>query len=274
MDGGKPRPYSPRPQPYIPYGTTSQPPNGAPTQDQNAHSPGQLGLISGDTDGLVTIWNLGDETPPTVLHGHNWIVIGVGWSPNGRYLSSCEVNAVLTLWDPISHACIHRFENPRVPLLSMAWSPNGSHLACGTYGQGIQMWDATTRSLRFIGQTLQTAFYSVAWSPNSTQLASGGEDGYVYLWAGADGTGQEQVGTGREQAPPLQAPVQSPPPTKLLGHQGRVMSAVWSPDGMWLVAGGGSKGREQLSMWNVKTGERVQAFDGHPGMIYALAWCP
>ena len=227
-------------------------------------SPDGRHLVSGETDGPVTIWNLGDETPRRVLREHNWIVMGVGWSPDGRYLSSCGVDGVLCLWNPASHNLVQRFENSRVVLLSMAWSPNGSHLACGTYGQGIQLWDATMRSLRFIGQTLQTAFYSVAWSPNGMQLASGGEDGCVYLWESAASTGQEQVEAEK---------VQTPPPTKLLGHQGRIMSVVWSPDGTWLAASGGSKGNEQLSMWNAKSGERVQVFEGHPGMICALAWC-
>ncbi len=222
-----------------------------------AWSPNSTYLVSGDTDGLVTIWDMRDGMLPAILRGHSWIVSGVGWSPDGKYLSSCGLDGGLCLWDPISRTSIQRFEDPKVVLLSMAWSPDGSLLACGTYRRGIQVWDVTTRSLRFVGQTLPTAFHHVAWSPNGTQLVGGGDDGCVYLWENADRAGQAR----------------GVAPTKLLGHQGKIRSVGWSPDGRFVVSSGGSGECGELFVWDVKTGEQVQTFTGRFGIVYALAWC-
>jgi WD40 repeat protein len=225
-------------------------------------SPDGTHLVSGGTNGQVTLWDIRGATPPRVLYSHTWIVEGVGWSPDGQYLSSCGMDGVLCLWDPTSHTLVHRFENSRVVLLGMAWSPNGNQLACGTYGRGIQVWDVTTRSLRFIGQTHPTAFWGVAWSPNGTQLVGGGNDGCVYLWECADGSGQ----------------VQDAVPLKLSGHQNRVMGVAWSPDGKWLASGSGNRSNGELFLWDIQSVGAVacpcpvQTFEGHPGMVYALAW--
>jgi WD40 repeat protein len=220
-------------------------------------SPDSTQLVSGDTDGLVTIWDMRDGMLPRVLPGHSWIVSGVGWSPDGKYLSSCGLNALLYLWDPTTRTLVQRFEDSKVVLLSLAWSPDGSLLACGTYQRGIQVCNVDKRSFQFIGQEHLNEFYRVAWSPNGTQLVGVGDDGCVYLWENADRAGQAQGAAS----------------TKLLGHQGKIRSVGWSPDGRFVASGGGSGECGELFVWDVRTGERVQTFAGRFGIVYALTWC-
>src|SRR5262249_39966957 len=46
----------------------------------------------------------------------------------------------------------------------------------------------------------------------------------------------------------------------------------WSPNGTRLASGGnGSEGGE-LFVWDAQRGERLRAFAGHPGIVYAVAW--
>ncbi len=221
-------------------------------------SPDGTHLVSGGMDGHVTLWDIGGATPSRVLYNHTWIVEGVGWSPDGRYLSSCGIDGALCLWDLTSHTLVQRFENPGVLLLGMAWSPDGSQLAYGTYARGIQVCNMITSKILFFGREYPTTFWGIAWSPNGTQLAGGGDDGCVHLWECADGC---------EQA-------QNTVPLKLPGHQARVMGLAWSPDGKRLASGSGNRSSGELFLWDTKTAERIQTFEGHPGMIYALAWCP
>jgi WD40 repeat protein len=157
---------------------------------------------------------------------------------------------------------VQRFENARLLLLSMAWSPNGKQLACGTYGQGIQVWDATTRSLYFAGQTDSVAFWCVDWSPNGTQLVGGGHDGCLYLWKCGERSEQAQD-TGQALGTV---------PTRLPGHHSRITSVAWSPNGKWLASGSGTSSNGELFVWDVERAVRVQTLEGHPSMVYALAW--
>ncbi len=231
-------------------------------------SPDGTHLLSGGTDAQVTIWDLDGGTPPRILYGHDWVVSGVGWSPNGRFLASSGWDAVMCLWDPTSLARIQKFGDSSAILLGMAWSPDGSLLASGTYLRGMQVWDVTTGRIRWTGLPYLISFCRVAWSPDSMWLASGGDDGIVYLWEGANGTEQEQGKEARKRTRPFPTPM----PTRLSGHHGRVMSVAWNPDGKQLASGSGSGGNGELFVWDVKTGERVRTFAGHPGMVSALAW--
>jgi WD40 repeat protein len=232
-------------------------------------SPDGTHLISGGTDGLVTIWDVSGETPPRVLHGHTWVVSGVRWSPNGRYLSSCGWDMVARLWNQTTYACVHMFEDSSTILDSVAWSPDGSLLACGTYQRGVLVWDVAARNLRWVGQIHQTISH-VAWSPNGTRLVGAGSDGNIYLWEGADGTGQAQAGRDLPTADPLRSVVPLRISTSLEAHQGRITSVVWSPDGTQLASSGDSRGSGELFVWDAKTGERVRTFAG--SAISALAW--
>jgi WD40 repeat protein/transcriptional regulator with XRE-family HTH domain len=228
-----------------------------------AWSPDGTHLISGDTNGQVTIWDLSSAMPSKVLYSHTWIVEAVGWSPDGQYFASCGLDGLLCLWNPTSHTLVQKFENSRLLLLSMAWSPNGKQLACGTYGQGIQVWDVTTRSHHFVGQTHPVAFWCIDWSPNGTQLVGGGHDGCLYLWKCTDRSEQAQ-GT---------APATTPQePTRLPGHHSRITSVAWSPNGKWLASSSGTSSNGELFVWDVEHAVRVQTLEGHPSMVYALAW--
>src|SRR5436305_7669271 len=106
--------------------------------------------------------------PPRELQGHDGVVCGVGWSPDGRFLASGGWDAVRRLWDTTLGACVQI--DLSAMLEDMAWSPDGSLLACGTYLRGVQVWDMTARSLRWFEWTHLIAFTSVAWSPDGTQL--------------------------------------------------------------------------------------------------------
>jgi WD40 repeat protein len=50
------------------------------------------------------------------------------------------------------------------------------------------------------------------------------------------------------------------------------MGLAWSPDGKWLASGSGNSSSGELFLWDVERAVRIQTFEGHPGMVYALAW--
>jgi WD40 repeat protein len=176
-------------------------------------------------------------------------VWGVGWSPDGRFVASCGLDAVMRLWNPTSGACVQSIQDLST-LLSMAWSPDGSLIAVGTFQQGMYVWNAREGRRHWVGEPDQNTFLSAAWSPDGSLLAGGCDDGSVYLWKSADGTRHK----------------------RLLGHHGNVTSLAWSPDGTKLASGSGDSGNGELFVWDVGSSECMRSFAGHPDVVYAVAW--
>jgi WD40 repeat protein len=51
-------------------------------------------------------------------------------------------------------------------------------------------------------------------------------------------------------------------------------SLAWSPDDTRLASGSGSREGGELFVWDARSGERVHALAGHPGVVSALTWAP
>jgi WD40 repeat protein len=53
-----------------------------------------------------------------------------------------------------------------------------------------------------------------------------------------------------------------------------VASVAWSPDGMWLVSGGGFGDSGELFVWDVQSGKPMHTFAEQRGVVSAVAWDP
>jgi WD40 repeat protein len=67
---------------------------------------------------------------------------------------------------------------------------------------------------------------------------------------------------------------------KLQGHNGRIMSVDWSPDGTRLVSAGGGRDGGELFVWDLDNqrvgpcGKLIQTLMGHPDSVFAVVWSP
>ncbi len=84
---------------------------------------------------------------------------------------------------------------------------------------------------------------------NKIRIVSGGDDGTVRLW----------TLDGKPAAQPFK------------GHDGRVYSVAFAPDGTRIVSGG-SDGTVRL--WTLDGKPAAQPFKGHDGMVYSVAFAP
>jgi WD40 repeat protein len=55
-------------------------------------------------------------------------------------------------------------------------------------------------------------------------------------------------------------------------HSAKVATVAWSPDGTWLVSGGGGRSSGELFLWQTGNGKRMRTFEGQPHEVSAVVW--
>lgn len=232
--------------------------------------------------------------------GHSGPVIGVAWSPNGKWLVSCGNDGTVQEWDAQSGAV--RW-NVRVDsfAFAVAWSPNGAKIAAGGGSGSVFILDATTGHTLATYQGHITFIEGLAWSPDSKYVASGSQDDTVKVWNIQTGKAIVTY-SGHNEA--VNRVAWSPDGTRIASashdgtvqvweaktgkqlltykdHAAPVWEVAWSPDGKYIVSGTGAAGNfapvtsnNSVKVWNATTGQTLLTYNKHSGQVYALAWSP
>jgi WD40 repeat protein len=273
-----------------------------------AFSPDGTRLVSSSWDGTVRIWDVATGRPigPTIGDRASGQVESVAFSPDGLLIASGGGSKEISLWDSATG------ERVGLPLVghtnavkTLAFNQHGV-LASGSDDRTVILWDVASRKLLsppLRGHT--KGVYSVSFSPDGATLASGGGDGDIRLWeigrsnrlgrplpgtaasVGAlafspDGQKLASGGCGRPrgQYGDCEGEIHlwsladtEPLDFALVGHTGRVLSVVFTPDGKNLRSGGCAKldgsfcSGIEVRAWDVA--RRVQT---DPVRIAATPW--
>jgi WD40 repeat protein/serine/threonine protein kinase len=185
--------------------------------DAVAFGPDEGLLASGspNPNPLVRVWDVATGQEKRTLRDHNWGILGLAFSPDGKVLASASGDSSVRLWDletgdeiktpPMRHVGASR---------GVAFSPDGLYLASPGMDPTVKIWDtATWREWRTL-RDLTNGILSVAWSPDGRRLAWGGTDATVKI---ADPATGKILRT-------------------LRGHIGWVEGVAFSPDGQWIAS--------------------------------------
>jgi hypothetical protein len=131
-------------------------------------------------------------------------------------------------------------------------------LASGSLDKTVGLWNLETKSLICTLAKRKDPIHSVMFSPDGKLLASGGENKYttadgkkttIYLW---DVNSKELIST-------------------FLGHDLRVNTLAFSPDGQTLASGSNDK---TVRLWDVNSGRQLNILEGHSSNIGTVAFTP
>ncbi|MEG3906969.1 NACHT domain-containing protein [Microcoleus sp. w1-18aA5] len=212
-------------------------------------SPDGKLLATGDTDGVVRLWEAGSCREILTCKGHTNVVESVAFSPDGEILASGSYENTIKLWDVKTGECLKVLQGHTGSVMSVTFNPDGNLLASGSFDCTIRLWDIRTGECCKILQDHTKVVFSVAFHPAGEILASGSGDTTVRLW---------NVGTGEC--------------LKILyGHTKNVFSVAFHPAGEILASGSSEK---TVKLWDISSGECLKTLEGHGDRVRSIAFSP
>ena len=183
------------------------------------------------------------------------------------------------------------------PIWTLQFSPDGKSIAVGKY-QWIEVWDIETQQLIHTYEPHASAVRCLTFSRDGKTLFAGGglaaQSGELRIW---DVASEELLNTLEIHADTIESIAISPDETKLLTasmdeysailniaqeaevgnetttwlsqHVGRVLCALYHPDGTYFATGSEDK---TIKVWHPENHTVLVNFDGNDEAVYSLAY--
>lgn len=221
-----------------------------------------LASAGGNTeDFAIRLWDVASGQSIRKLDGHNGIVWGVAFSPDGQMLVSVSSDATAKIWDWRNGTLLQSLDFP-TEVVSVSFSPDGQILAVGGVDEpqgdvrNAAIWTFSVGSwkplLKFPEYWNITA---MAYSPDGRWLVGGGTSRNVQIWRTGDGT---SIFT--------------------LNHAHQVLDAAISPDGSTVatatcqITTNDECTEGGVWLWNLSTGRLINKLKGFPDVVESVAF--
>jgi len=254
-----------------------------------AFSPDGKLLATGDSNGVVILWDTSSKRKILTCTGHSKLIYSVAFSANGQTIASGSADQTLRLWNIPTGECFQTLHGHTSWVRSVAFSADGETIASGSDDQTIRLWNISS------GECFQTLYghtnrvYSVAFSADGQTLASGSSDQTLRLWNIPTGEcfqtlhghtswvtsvafsadGQTLASGSADQTVLLWNIPSGECFHTLYGHTNWLNSVAFSADGQTLASGSAD---QTVRLWNISSGECFQTLHGHNNWVYSVAF--
>lgn len=271
-----------------------------------AWSPAGTYIAAGGLGRHAQIWDASTgityQTIPTTTESAS-----LSWSPDGRYVAmgggdytSSDQHRVW-VWDTNTSGFRVEYTGHHDHINAVAWSPDGGRIASASNDQTVQVWEALTGRHLLTYTAHHTLVSYVAWSPDSRRVVSATSDllsgifsPTVRIWnsrTGADVVAYEGRADGMAWSPDgaviamgdyqgmvyLRDAVTAKVHSSYKAGSAAVLTLAWSPNGVHLVATGGSTQSYEhdgfAQVRTLPTGQTL-AYHGHTLAVLSASWSP
>jgi WD40 repeat protein len=201
---------------------------------------GQL-LLTGEDDGLVTLWNVKTTGASSLQNfpGHfPRKVFACALLPGGKRGVTCGDDNMIDLWDLATGKQLRQFTTGNAIPFVMSCTDDGALVAAGCDTGEIPVWNLST-GRRLATLRHNSSLCSLRFSPDGHLLAASYSDGHVILWDTATWSARQTLPT---------------------TDHASVGSLAFSPDSR-LLATGNQNGAGFI--WNAADGAPYSTFAGY-----------
>ena len=202
--------------------------------------------------GEIRLYEFSTGNLVALLKGHENVVLGLAFSPDGKRLVSGSFDKTAIIWDVANHKLVHRLQGHKDHIYAVGFTPDSARVVTGSYDTTLKLWTAQDGKEIATLTGHKSEVRSLAISPLDGTIASGSSR-EVRLWDGMSGRY-----------------------LRTIANQSAQVSALsFSPDGKWLVSGNGALlGPFPVRVWEVATGKKITEYDGHDNVVIATAVSP
>ncbi|KAM0952660.1 putative transcription factor WD40-like family [Dioscorea sansibarensis] len=143
----------------------------------------------------IYVCNVGESLPIKTSFGHQKVLGGIKWDPDGTYLASFSIDGAIKIWTLKQRRSLHNLmHSPSV--CSIKWRPTGSGtnnpdkqllLASASFDGTVKIWDCNQGHLLYSFNGHRGPVTAIEFSPDGEYLASGAEDQRLLIWKVKDG---------------------------------------------------------------------------------------
>jgi WD40 repeat protein len=216
-----------------------------------AFSPDSASLASGGTsDGTVKLWDVTSGQLLRTFKGHKDSVLGVAFSPDGKWLASAGYDGTVKVWDIATAQPLHTLTGHRRAVFNVAFSPDGRRLASAGMDRTVRLWDLTTgEEFPFSPLELDGPYFwhLLAFSPDGTRLASATRGWTIKVWDARTG----------QPLPPFE------------GNTALIGALAFTPDGRRLAS---ASEDGMVKLWDVEARQEALLLRGHISAAHCVAF--
>ncbi len=214
-------------------------------------SPDSSRIFAGCLDGRLRVIRAADGFPLGNIKAHEWDILSLTVSRDGKYLVSSSVDGKIKIWNIRDMKLVKIAAVPSLPAFFTVFSGDSGHLISADLGGSLDLWDLKEgRPLPYFMDRPGYALNAAAVSPDLKYLAYGGYGRKLKI---LDLPGRIQV-------------------CERAGFSEAIRSAAFSPDGKRLAV---TTSGGELKLLDIPGCQASVKFkDNLPGGIYAAGFSP
>ncbi len=137
---------------------------------------------SEESGGAIDLWQVRQRHHLATLKGHEYWVVSLTFSPDGKTLASASWDGKLGLWDVASRQKLALLRGHNGEVSCAAFSPDGRTIVTSGRDATVRFWNVETRQEMFVLRGRKLNVNSVAFSPDGQWLAAACQNGDIRLW--------------------------------------------------------------------------------------------